>query len=154
MLDIEAEWSRPMPLVNGSKSNMIYDLPDKSKLPPVPGAYLFARIHGAKIVPIYIGETENLSTRLDQHLNDVSMMMGLKNAPTGARVFMYCKVTTKKGQQLSKVLNVLQKALIEHALSEGHELLNTQLTKTRVNEITFKGNRDSEKVFPCKMYIK
>lgn len=153
MLNIEATWSKPIEFLDGSKENLIYAVGDIERIPEKPGAYVLGRKHGDNLVPLYIGETTNLRKRLTQHLNDVWIMKGVENAPSGKRMLMYCLVRTKKGQRLDKVLEVLQKALIQHALSEGHELLNTQLTKTKVHSILFKGNRDSEKLAPRKMFV-
>ncbi len=81
-------------------------------------------------------------------------MKSIESAPSGERLFLYCEIKTKKGQRLKKVLEVLQKALIEHALSEGHTLLNIQLTREGTHTITFKGNRASEKLAPRIMYVR
>lgn len=125
------------------------------RIPEQPGAYIFCRRHGDNLAPLYIGETANLRKRLIQHLkNDVSIMKGIENAPAGKRMFIYCQVRNKKGRRLRKVLEVLERALVEHALSEGHELLNTQLTKTKVHSISFKRNREAEKLVPRKMLIR
>jgi len=150
-LNIDATWSKPMTLLDGSKHKAIYHITNLDRIPEAAGAYIFARRHGRNVVPLYVGETANLRKRLEQHLNDVSVMKGIENAPSGKRLFLFCQVRTKRGQNIKKVLDILQRALIEHALSAGHQLLNIQLTKTKVNTITFKGNRTSEKLAPRNM---
>lgn len=154
MLSIDAKWAKPLKLLDGSKQQAIYRLADISKIPETPGAYVFARKHGVNWVPLYIGETENLRKRTEQNLNDVWLMKGIESSSSGRRLFLYCEVKTKKDQKLKKVLEVLQEALIEHAMSAGHQLLNTQLTKKKTHTITFKGNRASEKLAPRTMYVR
>lgn len=150
-LNINATWSRPVELLDGSKHNAIYRVADLVRIPETAGAYIFARRHGGNVVPLYIGETTNLRKRLEQHLNNVWVMKGIEGATAGKRLYLYCQVRTKRGQSIKSVLDVLQRALIEHALSAGHDLLNIQLTKTKVHRITFKGNRTSEKLAPRSM---
>jgi len=78
-------------------------------------------------------------------------MKGIENAPRGQRIFLYAQAKTKQAQKIDRVLDILQRALVEHALSAGHNLLNVQLTKTKVHVIDFEGNRTSEKLFTRKM---
>ncbi len=151
MVNINARWSKPIELLDGSAQNAIYRISDIDRLPETPGVYLFARRHGANVVPLYIGETANLKKRLEQHLNDIKVMKGIENAPGGKRLYLYAQVKTKRGQKIERVLDILQRALVEHALSVGHELLNIQLTRTKLNTINFEGNRTSQKLFTRKM---
>jgi len=153
MLNIDATWSKPMPLIDDSKNNMIYAVRNITVVPERPGAYLFARRHGSIIAPLYVGETANLRSRLLQHLNDVRIMKGLEAAPSGERLFLFCEPRFKKGQRQNKVLELLQKTLISHAMSEGWELLNIQLTRIKFHTISFKGNRVSERLAPRRMYV-
>ena len=138
-------------VVVASKQNAIYRIGDIDRVPESAGVYVFARRHGRKIVPLYIGETTNLRKRLEQHFNDVKIMKGIENAPRGQRVFLYAQAKTKQAQKIERVLDILQRALVEHALSGGHNLLNVQLTETKVHMMDFEGNRTSEKLFTRKM---
>ncbi|MCC6967566.1 MAG: GIY-YIG nuclease family protein [Nitrospira sp.] len=105
MLNINASWSKPIELLDGSNDNAIYRVADLARVPEAPGAYAFARRHGKNVVPLYIGETTNLRKRLEQHLNDVWVMKSIENAPSGKRLYMYCQVRTKQGQKLERVLD-------------------------------------------------
>jgi putative iron-dependent peroxidase len=99
-------------------------------VPEEPGVYVFARSFRKKVVPLYVGETGNLRSRLTQHLKgNVRLMKGIQNAPNGRRIFLFGEVQLKRGQNVKKVCSVLQRALIKRALSEGHDLLNDRGAK-------------------------
>lgn len=153
MLNIGAKWSKPIRLLDGSRDGLIYRVSDLDTIPDTPGAYVFARKHGRKVAPLYIGETMNLRSRLNQHLGmNLKLMKGIEAAAIGKRIFFYCAVRTKQKQNLKQVLKVLQSALIEYALSEGHKLLNKQGAKTPVHTINLTGNRYSKQLAPRQMY--
>lgn len=152
-LNIDATWSKPIELLDASNAQESYRVANLESIPEEAGAYIFARRHGASVEPIYIGETLDLRKRLEEHLlKNVRLMKGLEGAQAGKRLYLYCTVKPKRGQDIRKVLKVLQRALVEHALSAGHKLMNIQLTKTPLHTITFKGNRTSEKIAPRKMF--
>jgi hypothetical protein len=152
-LNIDAVWSKPIELLDGGRDGLIYRIGDLQGIPDSPGAYVFARLFGENVTPLYIGETTTLRSRLNQHLNmNLRLMKGIENAANGKRVFLFCEVHLRRGQKINQVLKVLQSALIEHALSEGHKLLNVQLARTPVHTINFRGNRHSEQLAPRQMY--
>jgi hypothetical protein len=154
MLNFNAAWAQPIDLIDGSHEGLTYAVADWTRLPEEPGAYVFARIHGDKVKPLYIGETANIRTRIDQHLkSNVRLMNGIKKAPNGKRILMYCTIKTNSNKRRDTMLAVLQRGLIEHALSEGYELLNIQLTKMPVHSIAFSGNRFSEQLAPRTIYV-
>ncbi|HEY4283646.1 MAG TPA: hypothetical protein VGM62_11340 [Chthoniobacterales bacterium] len=155
-MNFQSTWSKPLDLIDGSRDGLTYTLAneDYKKLPNGPGAYVFARIHSERIVPLYIGETANIHLRITQHFKtNVKLMNGIKKAPKGKKVVIFCAINTKSESKRSSMLSLLQKALIEHSLAEGHVLLNMQLTKTPVHTISFKGNRYSEQIAPRTMYV-
>ncbi len=78
-------------------------------------------------------------------------MMGIKNARAGRRILLVARLNLKRGQQMSKVLDIVESALIKNALAQGHDLLNQQGTKTKVHVITSKGNSSSRQVAPLTM---
>lgn len=153
-LSIEALWRDPIELTDGSKHNRIYHCDGISSIPNTPGVYVFARKHGQKVSPIYIGQTETLRARIESQFKSVPLMMGIKKEPSGQRILLYCEVKFKRGQDRKKVLTVLENALIDHALAEGCSLLNKQGTVRPAHVIEFSGNRTSEAVVPRKMMAK
>jgi hypothetical protein len=152
MLNIEAHWAEAIELVRPSAGGLIYDSSKKTQIPDVSGAYIFARQHGNNVVPMYIGEAQNIRKRFDQHLkNSVLLMNALRRAGNGKRIFIWCVPQPKKKQNQKKARTILQDALIENALAEGHQLVNKHGTKVPVHTIDFKGNRVSEKLAPRQM---
>ena len=55
------------------------------------------------------------------------------------------------GQQKDRVLDIVESALIKHALAQGHDLLNQKGTKTKVHTIRSRGGKDSRQVAPLHM---
>jgi len=80
-------------------------------------------------------------------------MVGLQHAPNGRRILLVGRVSLHRGQQKAKVLDIVESALIKHALAQGHDLLNQQGTKTKVHAIKSKGNHTSRQVAPLKMLV-
>lgn len=153
-LHIKAHWAEPVTITLGDDKSEIYSCREIDEVPSTPGVYIFARRHGKTVKPLYIGQTGNLNKRLCQHLDSVSLMKGIKAAPTGTRLFLYCEPLLRRGQKLARVLDVLENALIDHALSEGHELFNVQGTKRPSHSIAFSGNRTSEALVPRTMLLR
>lgn len=87
-----------------------------------------------------------MRARLKQHLNSVKLMQAVYEAEAGARHFMFCEPRMKPGQDLARVLTLLENALIDHAMSEGYDLRQKQGLKPPHHTISFKGNRTSEAI--------
>lgn len=155
MLNFKASWHKPVELIDGTELNLVYTVKSFDELSDEPGAYVFGRIFGKKIVPLYVGETLSIRTRIRQHLEkNVRLVNGIKKSGKGKKVVVFCTVKTKSVKRRDAMLNVLQKGLIEHALSEGYELLNVQLTKLSVHSVQFTGNRWSEQLAPRKIFVR
>ena len=80
-------------------------------------------------------------------------MNSIKKAHSGKRILMYCTIKTSSDKKRASMLGLLQRALIEHALAEGHKVFNVQGTKIPAHTISFAGNRSSEHIAPRKMYV-
>jgi len=152
-MDIEATWSQPVRMKRGPRGGLIYTL-DLEKIPRVPGVYIFGRKHGTCATPIYIGESLSLHWRAKKHLDSVPLMRAIENAPNGDRFFMYCTVKAGTRDKAKKHIKIVERALILHAQSDGHELVNKQGTKLPVVAIHFTGNRTSEAIAPRSVLIK
>lgn len=152
-MQIEATWSQPITLKKGRVGGLIYEL-KLEDLPTEPGVYVFGRKHGETVVPIYIGETLSIRSRIKGHLNSLQLMRSIENAPNGNRFLLYCTVGAGSKDKAKKQVKILEKALILHAQSEGHELFNKKGTKLPTDTITFNGNRTSEAIAPRVMLIK
>jgi hypothetical protein len=87
-MDIRVVWQQPISLIDGSKQSLIYAVRDPSAIPDRPGVYVFGRRFGDTVSPLYIGKAENLTKRIEQQLNNVRLMKGIENAPTGERILL------------------------------------------------------------------
>jgi hypothetical protein len=152
-MEINAEWSEPIALKKDVRGGLIYTL-NLEDLPEDPGAYVFGRRHGRTVVPIYIGETLSVQGRIRNHLNSVLLMKAIEKAPNGSRFLIYCTVKAGTKDKAKKHVKILEKALLLHAQSEGHELFNKKGTKLPTDTISFTGNRTSEAIAPRVMLVK
>jgi len=152
-LRIELKWEKPLRLKDGSSMNLVYRCVGLDRIPSKPGIYVFSRRYGKHVAPLYIGQALKLSARIEQQLNNVHLMMGLKHAQSGRRILLVAKLILHRGQRKKKVLEIVESALIKHALAEGHDLLNHQGTKTKVHTIKSKGNNSSRQIAPLTMLV-
>lgn len=152
-MQIDAKWSKPIPLKDGSSSGLIFKL-DLESIPDEPGVYVFARSYSSKIEPIYIGETINLRIRISSHLKSVPLMKAIENASSGKRILIYCTVSARSKEKAKSQVKIIEKALILHAQAEGCELFNMKGTKLPTDVISFTGNRASEAIAPRLMRVK
>jgi hypothetical protein len=127
---------------------------DLEVIPADAGAYVFGRLYNGSVSPICIGEMANLRKRAGEQLKSLPCMRALEKAKSGERVFMLRTVKAGAHDKAKKHIKIIEKALILHAQSEGHELLNLQATKLSFDEIQFTGNRASESFAPRRMLIK
>jgi len=152
-LKIDLKWDKPVRLKDGSKTNQIYAIRNLDRIPNRAGVYIFARSFGRSIAPLYVGQASRVRKRIDDQLNNVRLMMGVKNAQAGRRILLVAHLKLHPGQQEKKVLDIVESALIKHALAEGYELLNKQGVKTSVHVIKSKGNTSSKQVAPLRMLV-
>lgn len=152
-MKIALKWEKPIRLRDGSRLGQIYSCRERDyrRFPRKAGVYVFARKYGKTVTPLYIGQASRLRGRIDDQFNNLRLMMGIKNSHTGRRILLVARVHLKPGQQMSKVLDIVESALIKNALAQGHDLLNQQGTKTKVHVIRSRGNNLSRKVAPLTM---
>jgi hypothetical protein len=151
-MKISLKWEKPLRLRDGSRLNQIYYGRGVERLSGKPGVYVFARKFGKNIVPLYVGQASRLRGRIEGQFNNLRLMMGIKNAQAGHRILLVARLYLKRGQQMSKVLDIVESALIKNALAQGHDLLNQQGTKTKVHVIRSQGNSSSRQVAPLTMF--
>lgn len=133
--------------------NQIYCCAGLERLSGEPGVYVFARKHGRSIAPLYIGQARKLRSRIEGQLNNLRLMVGVKNAQAGRRILLVGRLTLHRGQRKKKVMDIVESALIKRALAEGHDLLNQQGTKTKVHIIRSKGNSSSRQIAPLTILV-
>lgn len=152
-MKIDLKWDNPIRLKDGSRHNQIYAVRGLDRISKKAGVYIFARTFGKFTEPLYVGQALKLRNRIEGQLNNVRLMMGVKNAQAGRRILLVAHLKLHPGQQKGKVLDIVESALIKHALADGCELLNKQGVKTKVHVIRSEGNTSSKKVAPLRMLV-
>jgi hypothetical protein len=152
-LSVNLSWDKAISLGTRKtfekKCNAVID-----DLPDDPGIYVFARKFGKALIPIYIGQASNgLRARLKQQFDSVKLMNAVKAEKTGGRVLLLGRVKLLKNQKLADVLNVAEKAHIEHALTAGYPLVNIKGTKTKRHSVLVAGPKAQNHPFPRLMYL-
>jgi hypothetical protein len=152
-LSVKIQWRKAIAL--GAKGafqkNLVKMVPS---LPTDPGIYVFGRKHGNKIVPIYIGQaSKGFRSRLKQQSNNLALMEGVKAEKNGERVLLLGVVQVAQKQILTRVLDVAEQAHIEHALTEGHPILNIRGTKAKRHEVSIDGQKSQAHPFPRTMFL-
>lgn len=151
---ISAEWGKGIELKASKKGNSLFDF-DLEKIPATAGIYIFIRSYGKNIhEPLYVGRATDLKFRIKTHQNNLRLMLGIQNAGNGKKCLVWCSVKPKPGQRIPTLLRILEKSIIDHCLTQGHELLNVQGAREKYDSILFSGNRVSETLVGRKMVVK
>jgi len=106
------------------------------------------------VIPLYIGRSKNLYNRIWEHFETTTFMKQIAKSPRGEKVLIMGKYISKPGQSSERAIAIVEKALIAHALTEGHELLNKAGTKTPTHEVRFSGFNKAKQFSDGKMYVK
>ena len=142
-MDIEIVWRTPVDLEVAPRNvNQDYIIPQRAerRLPDAPGVYVFCRKFGSNYEPLYIGQADNLQDRIKQHLKiNVALMKALRDAKSGTRSILLGEIMTKRGQQVKRVLEIVEPVLIAEAVDHGFALVNRQLTSTKFHSIVSRG---------------
>jgi hypothetical protein len=144
-MDITIEWQKPIQLTRYGK--IILDereLPPK--IPPKPGVYFFSRKHGTEYIPFYIGETQNIRSRLKSHLRSRAIADVLRGISAqdyrikqGTRYFHYGLYRGRPGSDKKTCMSIVQRHMIRQAVEEEIPMLNKNLTKIKSHSIRFDG---------------
>ncbi|WP_339137220.1 MAG: GIY-YIG nuclease family protein [Candidatus Electrothrix sp. GW3-4] len=153
-MNLEIKWHQPASLEDGDDENLIYSVDGLEEWEDLPAIYMFCRNYGGVLVPLYIGRSKNVGQRIKQHLNTTRMMKSIQKAPKGEKVLVIGEFIPKPGQSIDSSLKILEKTLIEHALTEGYELINKSGTKTPVHTISLSGYKAAKDFSGPKMYAK
>jgi hypothetical protein len=128
-------------------------VPNLDLIPKSPGVYVFYRKHGASFQVFYVGKAINLRGRLKGQLNNLKLMNGIKSAANGARLLAYSEVVLKPGQKAASAIHAAEKLLIRHFVDEGHELLNIQGVKIRLQTLCNERPVDLKKLIPVRTQV-
>lgn len=140
-MDMSIKWHKPVRLVSGEKQSLIYvAAKGLDAFEGVPGVYMFARMFDNAVYPLYIGKAEDLADRAKHHFkHNTSLMKKIENAANGTKVFIPGEYVSKPGQNTKKCIALIERALIDHALTKKDPLFNVQGTKTSAHKVNFSG---------------
>ncbi len=154
-MKLKVYWHHPLNLRKGRRDeNVVYACDELDSIPRKPGIYIFARRFGGAVIPMYVGQAVKLHGRVKGQLNNVQLMMGVRNMENGRRILLVGEFVPAPGQQVESALDVLERAYIENSLTGGYELLNKQGTRTPVHSLMSKGKKEFHNPFPRRMNIK
>lgn len=150
-MKLALEWSKPIVLRDaGRDENLIYTI-DDARVTDAAGVYVFGRRFSGTFEALYVGQAKNIRGRVKSHIkNNLSLMLHLQKAKNGKRILLFGRFVAKPGQQEEKCLRLLERAMLRHFLSEGHDLVNKQGARLSRHEITSKNTR---KLFPHLMFV-
>lgn len=147
---LQVDWSSPLSMRLASRQGLIY-LVDLDSLPPEAGVYVFAREWGIGFEALYIGKANNIRSRVRGQLNNLRVIQHVRNAKSGGRVVLAGALVPRPGQKADRCLPILERTLIRHFLSEGHNLVNIQGTLLRQHEV--ESTRRPKSFVPKVMYL-
>ncbi|WP_454735401.1 GIY-YIG nuclease family protein [Cupriavidus necator] len=163
-MEINLEWAAPIKLLKRAGLPGYQYEPVAAQVDDRPGIYVFARQYGDSYTPIYIGQAKSVVRRLKGQFDKTSLMEKVEhwNATepgnprlrlTGSRVLFVAYLTSPtRADWIKSALNIVERALIEHAMTEGFRIVNVQMTNIRYDEIYSSGARDSTSFAPREMY--
>ena len=114
---------------------------DFDELPAEAAIYIFARRFGLSVEALYVGKATSLRNRIKQQLNNLKLMQAIDDASIGHRLLIYGTLNCRPGQRVNTVLEIVERALIDHLTENEHQLINKLGTKLPVDAIAFHGNR-------------
>jgi hypothetical protein len=148
-MKLRLEGTKPLTLIDAAHLNLIYWV-DVSRLPDKAGIYVFGRRYGSNFEALYVGQATSIRGRVKSQFKNLPLMLHLATAKNGKRVLLGGVFVPKPGQQESKCLPILERALIRYFLSEGHDLVNKQGVQLRRHEVASIG---SGRKIPPLMYV-
>jgi len=158
---IEIKWGNPIELDLAPGKGMTPCLKnevDWEKIPEGHGVYFFARRHmtkdGYSYTVRYVGQSETVRKRIKDHLNNMNLMVQLKDLTRkGGKVLFVGELLPKKHRRQkgkTDAIALVEKALINKLIENGvgGYLFNKQLTKPiEVQSIQFKGRTIAKDIF-------
>jgi hypothetical protein len=113
---------------------------DFDVIPNEPSIYMFARRFGLRMEVLYVGKAGSLRRRVKQQLNNLKLMQAIDDSAIGPRMLIFRTLNCRPGQRAEVVLEIVERALIDHFTEKGDQLINKLGTKLPVDIIEFEGN--------------
>jgi hypothetical protein len=132
-MKLHVDWSRPISLKYSRPADTF--IVALEKIPKKAGVYIFGRKYGQKFEALYVGRANRIRGRVNGQLNNLRLMHHIRDARAGRRILLAGTFVPLPGQQKERCLPLIERALIRHFLSEGHDLVNISGTYLRQHEI-------------------
>lgn len=137
-MKLHVDWTRPISLKYSRAADSFAVALER--VPKKAGVYIFGRKYGTKFEALYVGRANRVRGRVKGQLNNLRLMHHIRDARAGKRVLLAGTFVPLPGQQKERCLPLIERALIRHFLSEGHDLVNISGTLLRQHEIDSTGN--------------
>lgn len=147
MINPQLQWQKPQKL-----QGFPYRA-DLAQVPATAGVYVFYRNYGSSFEVLYVGKALNLRHRIKVQMNNLKLMNGIKAASNGARMLAYGEIALRSGQSKDTAIVAAEKLLIRHFVEDGHELLNIQGVKRRVQALSNVRPAELKKIIPIHTQI-
>jgi hypothetical protein len=148
-MKLRLAWMKRLPLSGASSQNLIYTC-DIEKIPDKPGVYVFGRMHGRKFEALYVGKGNSVRSRVKTQFKNLPLMKHVEKAMNGRRVLWVGQFMPAQGQQIGNCLPLIERTIIRHFLSEGHNLSNLRGTILKRHEII---SADAGKSIPGTIFL-
>jgi hypothetical protein len=148
-MDLHLDWLEPIGLTLSKKTGE-YEL-ESDDIPESPGIYIFGRGHGESAEALYVGLAANLRSRVRQQLNNHRLMRHLERAKNGVRAIVIAEWRARPGQTPKRCLPLIERSLIRHFISKGHDLVNKNGASLRQHKITSRNRLRS--LIPGRLYV-
>lgn len=135
---ISVTWHTPVRLP--LPMSRLHERFDLDALPDHAAIYMFARRFGLRMEVLYVGKATSLRKRIKQQLNNLKLMQAIDGSAIGPRMLFYGTLNNRPGQRSEIVLDIVERALIDHYTEKGDQLINKLGTKLPVDVIEFDGN--------------
>lgn len=137
-MQINLEWYEPISLGSSKNLSDKFQNFDLSLIPEIAGVYIFYREYGDYKEALYVGQSENIRTRMKSHFNSIRLLEGLKDTAKGQKKLIFAEIKTRG--DLSRALIQAEKGLINNLDTRDHPLLNRQLLKDQYDYVTSIGH--------------
>ncbi len=143
MPTINVTWEQPIELNTSPSNNLTIDFhgeADRKEITTGRGVYVFAKIHGDNVRPLYVGSSKNIRRRIPQHFkHHVPLMNKIKRSGPGRKVLIVGSIPPSPGPD-NHAHKIVEKALIKKlAIDDDIDLFNLSGTRVPFDNIKFRG---------------
>lgn len=136
-MKMKVEWQKLI-VLEYSKGESIEFENDIRTLANGAGVYVFGRKWGSNFEALYVGKAINVRARIKTQRNSLKLMKHIRDAKTGKRVLLIGLFRGPEARARESI-TLIERTLIRHFLSGGHDLANKAGTLIRKHEVVSSG---------------